>query len=995
MSDPTAYLDRLLELVRFAYPAWQDFTHSAFVEDELNYQHDAATYAQVQLSRAELQRLLDAADYSGIVNRLKAVAYKTNLLYMGTPQKGDLAIIHQREADLGAICRAIFELLHGVGPSEQRLDAFIRFVGDSGLPQRWTFPTYYLFLLYPDQEVFIKPDATRWFLSFIGQPETWSSNPNSATYSTIRKLFLDLWEATRPYAAADLIDVRCLVWVAYSVSGVAQAFDAAVGQLQEALAQLDNDRPSRHIVESRDEVINRFGRLLSPDHLPSLTKEEFAAFLDFKNNNHWSAIDQNIPLVTADMAALRNALLQLHDEERPLAERYDAAREVSGLGKARITSILLVTHPQSYGVWNKPSEEGLRQLKIWPKLGSKTTEGELYEAVNDTLLYLADALGIDLWTLDILWDMLRRNGASITTGLVKDLLPKDANSRAERTETTDAVINNHNGIAHSFRGFTTDAFAFLSDLRANNTTSWMSDNEPRWQQSVREPMRALFTDLGPPLKELLDPYLAPDGLATEAKFGSTLATIKKRWPDTDGPYYHYFWGAFYRESLTKQTDAQLFVVIEPEALRYGFYVGERASKLRDRFRQRVLADPDNFYGLVKSLGLDTDFEFAREHSLRDLTVVPLHSPEDLGIWLESGGFDLLQRLSPEQTTAAGPALADRIYDAFRRVFPIYLWAVADDPLLLVERYLAAEFPIEEEGAGEVEPPPAPFTRERFLRGTSLPEGYGDELYEILQEKQQVIFYGPPGTGKTYIAHHLARWLTGLDAPPPQRVTTVQFHPAFGYEDFIEGIRPKRGDDGQISYEIHEGVFKRFCREAMLEGNAPCVFIIDEINRGNIPRIFGELMYLMEYRDKFVHLPYSGKPFSIPQNVYIIGTMNTADRSIALVDFALRRRFQFFRFRADPELFERWLEKNPSPHLPYLARLYHALAMEAVSDDNFRIGPSYFMPPKPIPDERALERIWRLNIEPALEEYHLEQPDKVDPWRWDGERVRAIRQGYDE
>ena len=135
------------------------------------------------------------------------------------------------------------------------------------------------------------------------------------------------------------------------------------------------------------------------------------------------------------------------------------------------------------------------------------------------------------------------------------------------------------------------------------------------------------------------------------------------------------------------------------------------------------------------------------------------------------------------------------------------------------------------------------------------------------------------------------------------VQSVQFHPAYAYEDFMEGIRPERTSDGQIDYRIRNGQFVRLCVEAA-RTNDPCVMIIDEINRANLARVFGELMYLLEYRDDSVLLP-SGQQFRVPDNVRIIGTMNTADRSIALVDHALRRRFAFLRLAPDYELLRRY------------------------------------------------------------------------------------------
>jgi len=255
----------------------------------------------------------------------------------------------------------------------------------------------------------------------------------------------------------------------------------------------------------------------------------------------------------------------------------------------------------------------------------------------------------------------------------------------------------------------------------------------------------------------------------------------------------------------------------------------------------------------------------------------------------------------------------------------------------------------------------------------------------------LILQGPPGTGKTFVAQRLAKLLTGLAEPSTAVVETVQFHPAYSYEDFIEGIRPKsRQQNGQyfVEYPVEDGSFRKFCLRAQKQPDQKYIFIIDEINRGNIPRIFGELMLLLEYRDQTVTLPYSGRQFNIPPNVYLIGTMNTADRSIALVDFALRRRFHFVTFEANPDLFDRWLKAHPL-HIPYLGALYRQLAKDAIDDKQFAIGPSHFM------DEhltvKKLEQIWRWSILPYLREYYFDQPAKAERWAWDEPHVRQIRE----
>jgi 5-methylcytosine-specific restriction protein B len=182
-----------------------------------------------------------------------------------------------------------------------------------------------------------------------------------------------------------------------------------------------------------------------------------------------------------------------------------------------------------------------------------------------------------------------------------------------------------------------------------------------------------------------------------------------------------------------------------------------------------------------------------------------------------------------------------------------------------------------------------YTVEDFSAETAIPQETIELWLSRLKRKQQLIFQGPPGTGKTYVAERLARVLT---ADTYGLVDVVQFHPSYGYEDFMHGIRPVT-ESGQISFERVPGRFLRFCKAAREAQDAsPCVLIIDEINRGNLSRIFGELMYLLEYRDQTIPLAGEEARFGIPPNVYIIGAMNTADRSIALVDHALRRRFSF-------------------------------------------------------------------------------------------------------
>jgi 5-methylcytosine-specific restriction protein B len=217
-------------------------------------------------------------------------------------------------------------------------------------------------------------------------------------------------------------------------------------------------------------------------------------------------------------------------------------------------------------------------------------------------------------------------------------------------------------------------------------------------------------------------------------------------------------------------------------------------------------------------------------------------------------------------------------------------------------------------------------------------GFSKEEIEVwlraIHRKGQAIVYGAPGTGKTFIAEKLSKHLIGGSDGFHD---LVQFHPAYSYEDFIEGIRPVTAN-GQLSYAPAAGRFLEFCKEAE-KRTGICVLIIDEINRANLSRVFGELMYLLEYRNKEIVLA-GGAKFCIPDNVRIIGTMNTADRSIALVDHAVRRRFSFIPLSPNYEVVTKFHAGNgfdPAGLIDTLSKINNL-----INDKHFHIGISFFL-----------------------------------------------------
>ena len=248
-----------------------------------------------------------------------------------------------------------------------------------------------------------------------------------------------------------------------------------------------------------------------------------------------------------------------------------------------------------------------------------------------------------------------------------------------------------------------------------------------------------------------------------------------------------------------------------------------------------------------------------------------------------------------------------------------------------------------------------------------PDGFLDDIVSMLKDKKQVIFQGPPGTGKTYVAQKLAEHLAGTS----DRVTLVQFHPSYAYEDFVRGYRPTI-HNGQAQFELKDGPLLRAADQARQDPNSKHCLVIDEINRGNLAKIFGELYYLLEYRNEAISLQYQTEDeidFSLPPNLYIIGTMNTADRSIALVDLALRRRFYFFDFHPDKEpvkgVLRRWLKAKSTPEMQWVADVVVRTNELLKHDRHAAIGPSYFMKEKL--DAKSVCQIWKHSVLPYIEE----------------------------
>ncbi|OWK34787.1 5-methylcytosine-specific restriction enzyme B [Fimbriiglobus ruber] len=529
--------------------------------------------------------------------------------------------------------------------------------------------------------------------------------------------------------------------------------------------------------------------------------------------------------------------------------------------------------------------------------------------------------------------------------------------------------------ASRFDGFCTDTFRFLAELSGHNQTGWMAAQRDRYRFVVREPLVELCTALaGRYVRPVLGGEYGWD-LETDPRPGRTLASILKHGSGQPGPYSPVLRATFYpREPGRKRDDVQFFIRVDATGVSFGWELSRSARDAGRRFRKNVQELGEQLYAAVRATGAIDACTFATDPAAT--TTAPIRSAGDLREWASAKDLIAVRHLPADSPTLRADDLVGEILILFDRLVPFFAAAVEDDPLPILARR-----------AGTLGARPT-FGRSAFQAATYLSEVWLTRTLDLLRLKKQLVLQGVPGTGKTHVARSLARFLTG-DRPENQRL--VQFHPGYSYEEFVEGIRPRvieTNGRSEVSYPVEPGLLATFAARAEAHPSEPHVLVIDEINRGNLPRVFGELLFLLEYRDQEILLPYSKRPFRLPNNLYFVATMNPADRSAAGLDVALRRRFSFVEMAPDAALLARWLDAHsPADADPTFApravrwfeEMNRKLARDAGPDR--LVGHSYFMVPDLTADR--LQVVWDHHVRPVLEDAFPGRPDRIrgfDPGR---------------
>jgi len=590
---------------------------------------------------------------------------------------------------------------------------------------------------------------------------------------------------------------------------------------------------------------------------------------------------------------------------------------------------------------------------LWEIIGYGTVKSDYkYDKDRNTFKHIRKVS----WTKNGHWNIDNADDIGIKQFPIKTLTdisdyPQLLGSLNKLLGINEAI--NAGGEMIKFKGFTKEAFDVLARLSKDTSYEAVFPIKDEIGDKVTKPLRAMLKEIGSTFDErdMLNLEKETGIVSNLWKFNPKLGT------------YKYLWGAFYQKGASRITSNQLFVMINEINVVMGVYPAEKNKEVKERLLNNLKENaelleeyiPKEFFKKVEFFEDAVDNKPRKMHivnNIKDLTELYQRVPLNVG-----------KILKKEEVIELGEKIESEIKDVFEYLIPLYIFGITDNPRKILEAYYS-EVPVDE--------PEVAITKEELLKEIFMDSDRLDDILSLLENntKRQIILQGPPGTGKTFIAQNLSNYLT----QSKERIEIIQFHPSYSYEDFIEGYRPQ-ADKGFI---LNDGIFKTLCYKAKSNPEKTYVLIIDEINRGNLSKIFGELMFLLEYRDKEVKLTYSQKPFSIPKNLIIIGTMNTADRSLAIMDYALRRRFCFITLQCQYEGLKIWLEKHGSKISAKVIKGLEELNKDIETNMNskcYSVGHSYFMVPNL--DKEKLEEIKKYQVKPLLEEYFFDQSEKAE------------------
>lgn len=730
--------NELIDYIRVWYPDWQDFRHPRFQSEEIEYKRTAAEKAQELLAEPVLRELLEKQDYEEIRQRLKKVGQLANLLYVATPSTGDLRLLSHEGLDLAAFARQVTDLLYGPDASEDRLQRFLDYCVSAGLSEYWTFPTYYLYLCHPENDIFVKPDATHTFCRLIDPEFPWSSKPTRSAYAAIKETARAVIQSFSGLGARDMIDAHSVIWTCGSVV------------------------KERLITQAKCNEFSTFFSEFLAEYAASPAGREYAA----KPERVRATAQANY---------------------QDIVRRRQAGEDVTDLVLLRLLPYVENERSRASGVWLHYAATINGDVRLWYE-GSKWAKPEEWPSIADHILsFISRCIDHPEQLDDVCQEFGRsRFAKGFQTGTLTPILNAlDPVHFALVNNKTRAVLNYLAG-----KNFQQSIVDYAATNRAYYSV--VAELQPTLEQG---------RNIGLGNADLFD------------MFCHWLVTIKDfSFASTN------YWKIAPGEGAWQWPECQEggFIAIGWDKL------GDLSGISKSEFLRQVekFAHEDAEYN---KHACEQVWKFAKQIKEGDRIVANQGTKKVLGIGRVTGTYYFVPDVK------YGHRLPVEWYDAEPRRVDEAGWhrtLVALDAArfdaIVREAVLIGTPPTEPpsmtpfvENNGEAAPSPAidmlstgpePYSIAQVAEESGFPELELERWVRAIERKKQAVLYGPPGTGKTFMAELLAKHLIGGGDGFSE---VVQFHPAFAYEDFVQGIRPQPNTAGGLEYPVMAGRFVDF------------------------------------------------------------------------------------------------------------------------------------------------------------------------------------------
>jgi MoxR-like ATPase len=760
--------------------------------------------------------------------------------------------------------------------------------------------------------------------------------------------------------------------------------------------------------KDRDEVITKYGEMFKLENIDNLTIKDIQGFWNFKNNKHWSNLDRPAGWVVKDIPKLKSTLKILLDEQISLTDRIRRIREKTSVeflnyfGNSLYTPILLVTNPKKYPVVNAPVLDALNKLNLYPTKNWKNgkIEWETVPEVQKIILNIAAKNNFDLWQIDWLWWKIARPEEKWDSNLSAEETPNYfiiTQNQGSKYDDVDGKQYQYDSQKANYTKFIVGSkFITQSQIkyRRNYFTGFGKIEKIKEEKMVNDKGKSIpkFTAIFSEYEKFDSPKVRTDDILDEMKslpaYGSMPPSIlpitpqlfKKITTEVLGEdISNEHMGSSHAELLEDKKQVIFFgppgtgktragrilakSFIEKNRLSARDFEMVEINKIVQKAEVNSLSDneyQEYVLGKIEEEAKNAGFSFTQENNSEHLYSLKKNDDEiRIGVNFSSS--------SKQNSTDVYLGVPTKMVNFLSNVPTHNRYQLVIN--CSEKNFILLPFEITQKFA-------------RFVAGTESGKwdstGKEQHAFHVTIKNDTAELPVRDGTHdlKFYDCEKFTR---NIKMMFDDFIRNITFHPSYSYEEFVEGIRPKL-NTGNISYDMQDGIFKSIANDARNDPNNKYILFIDEINRGNISKIFGELITLIENDKRETHhstLTYTKESFTVPKNLYIIGTMNTADKSLSLLDVALRRRFGFIELMPKYSVINEEIEVDDEKFKldELLVDLNKKIKKEIGRER--QIGHSYFMKfETPIKTGKQLQSAFVNEIVPLLQEYLYEDNESL-------------------